>query len=74
MLWLVYGTIEGLSPYFWAKMVFVVILSASVGVASSAAKRVRGGDASAMGRVKVAGMINGISGLAIILCAVFAFN
>mgnify|MGYP000392144044 CR=1 FL=1 len=74
MVWLKYGSVDGMSVYFWIKMILVVILSASIGMASAAYKRVRGGDLSAMPRVKMFGMINGLAGLGVILSAVFAFN
>lgn len=74
MVWLKYGALDGLGIFFWIKMILVVVLSASIGMASAAYKRVRAGDASAMPRVKMFGMINGLAGLGVILSAVFAFN
>jgi uncharacterized membrane protein len=68
------GGLAGVNMWFWAKMGLVVVLVVSVGVGSSAAKRLKGGDVSAAPVVKRAGMINGLTGMAIVLLAVIAFR
>lgn len=68
------GGLGGVNMWFWAKMALVVVLVVSVGIGSSAAKRLKGGDVSAAPVVKWAGMINGITGMAIVLLAVIAFR
>lgn len=74
LIWLKFGGIGGLDAWFWAKIVFVIILSASIGIASAAFRKLAAGDASQAPRMKTAGMVNGLTGIAIVLCAVFAFN
>jgi putative membrane protein len=66
--------ITSMSPWFWAKMVFVVILSAGIGMGSAAYKKFVAGDVAASGRAALFGKINAVAGVAIILCAVFAFK
>lgn len=66
--------ITDMSGWFWAKMVFVLILSASVGMGGAAYRRFAAGDNSASGRVALMSKVTALSGVAIILCAVFAFK
>ncbi len=72
-VWLKYGGVAGLSGWFWAKMILVVILSASIGMGSAAYRKFVGGDVGASSRAAMAGRINLVAGLGVILCAVFAF-
>jgi uncharacterized membrane protein len=69
-----YDLIAGLSHWFWMKMVFVVILSAAVGIGGAARKKMVLGDASAGPRARTAGLVGVTSGFGAILSAVFAFN
>lgn len=66
--------ITQMSIWFWVKMLFVVIVSATVGIGASAARKFETGDVAASGRVAMMGMASGISGIIIIICAVFAFQ
>lgn len=63
-----------MSVAFWIKMALVVVLIASITIGTRAAKRLEAGDAAAGPIGKRAGMVNGLTGLGIILAAVFAFN
>lgn len=69
-----YGGPAGMSVAFWIKMALVVVLIVSITIGTRAARRAEGGDMSAMAIGKRAGMVNGLSGLGIIVAAVFAFN
>jgi len=73
VVWLKFGTLD-LGPWFWAKMVLVVILSASIGMGSAAFRKFAAGDMAASARVALTSRISGLAGLLIILTAVFAFN
>jgi len=72
-VWLKYGGVGGLSGWFWAKMVLVVILSGSIGMGSAAYRKFVAGDMGASARAAMAGRINLVAGMGVILCAVFAF-
>jgi len=73
IVWLDYGGIDAFSWWFWAKIVFAIVLSASVGIGSKAYRRFAAGDMGASARVELASKVSGISGVLIILFAVFAF-
>lgn len=74
MVVLKYQGISSFGTWFWIKMVFVVILSASVGMGSAAYRKAAAGEDGALQRTKMFGAINGVSSLAIIVSAVMAFN
>lgn len=59
---------------FWVKMLFVIILSATVGMGSAAAKKFAAGDMAASTRAAMFGAASGVSGIIIIIAAVFAFQ
>lgn len=74
MVGLKYQGVAGLSHWFWLKLVFVVVLSAAVGIGSKARRQMMAGDAGQAPKARMMGMIAGGSGLAAIFCAVFAFG
>lgn len=74
LVWLKYGGVADLGLWFWVKLVLVVVLTILVGIITVGLRRMREGDMSAAPTVKRASMINAVVGLAIILCAVFAFS
>lgn len=74
VVWLKYGGVADFSWWFWAKMVLVVILSASIGMGSAAFRKFAAGDMGASARAAMAGKINAVAGVLIILSAVFAFG
>lgn len=69
-----YGGAGQMSLWFWIKMALVVVLVVSIAVGTRAGNRVKAGDASAMPVAARAGIINGITGILIILTAVLAFE
>jgi uncharacterized membrane protein len=74
IVWLRYGGTAGFTGWFWAKMVFVVLLLIAVIAAGINGKRAEAGDATALQRAPLFGMSAAILFLLVILCAVFAFN
>jgi len=81
--------ITGLSMYFlkWSdiglgnmpwqfhlKLTLVVILSGLVGYLQSLQRRLRNGDASVMPTMQLLGRISFLTAIAIVICAVWAFN
>lgn len=74
MVALKYQDVAGLSHWFWLKMVFVLVLSAAVGIGSKARRLMMAGDAGQAPKARMMGMIAGASGLAAIFCAIFAFG
>lgn len=74
VVWLKYGGVSGLDFWFWIKIVFVVILSAALGIGAVNFRKGRAGDVRAAAIAKRASAVTGISGLIVIFAAVFAFN
>ena len=52
MFWVRYGSLGGVSHWFWAKMAFVVLLAAGVVMSAVSARKMRAGDTSATARVR----------------------
>lgn len=74
MLWLKFGGPDGLTWWFWAKMVFVLIALTGVAAHQWAGSRFHRGDRSAIPLMFASGRIAGASMALAILCAVFTFN
>ena len=74
MIWVRYGSLDGVSHWFWAKMAFVVLLAASVVMSAVSARKMRAGDSSATARVRLGRIVAVASLLAIVVFAVLAFN
>ncbi len=74
LVWVRYGGLEGISHWFWAKMLFVVLLAAGVIISAVSARKMRAGDAAATARVRFGRIVAVISLLAIVVFAVLAFN
>ena len=74
LVWLKFGGMSGFTNWFWAKMVFVVLLLIIVIYAGINGKRAQGGDMSAAKRGPMLGIAGLVLYLAVIFCAVFAFN
>lgn len=74
MLWLKSGTLDGISPWFWVKMVFVVVLLGLVIFAGINLNRAEKGDLAAAQRAPVIGMAAIATFLAIIACSVLTFH
>jgi uncharacterized membrane protein len=74
LVWLKYGGMAGFTVWFTLKMVFVVILLVSVITSGVLGKRAEHGDMSVLQWLPRLGILNILVLLAIVLCAVFAFN
>jgi protoporphyrinogen IX oxidase len=74
LAWLKFGGMAGFTGWFWAKMVFVLLLLIIVIYAGINGKRAQGGDMAAAKRQPMLGMAGLVLFVAVIFCAVFAFN
>lgn len=74
MIWVRYGSLDGVSHWFWAKMAFLVLLAAGVVMSAVSARKMRAGDSSATARVRLGRIVAVASLLAIVVFAVLAFN
>ena len=74
MLWLKFGGPDGLTWWFWAKMVFVAIALAGIVTHQWAGSRFHRGDRSAIPLMFVSGRAAGASMALAVLCAVFTFS
>jgi uncharacterized membrane protein len=74
LVWLKFGGMAGFNAWFTAKMVFVVLLLIVVIFAGINGKRAQGGDMTAAKRAPMIGMAALVLYLAVLLCALFAFN
>ena len=74
LLWLKYGGPDGLSPWFSAKMVFVMLTVAGVIAHELAGRRFRAGSTGAYRWMAIAGRTAGISMVLAVLCAVMTFD
>jgi len=74
LLWMKYDGVTGLSWWFWAKMVLVLVLVVTHVMARLAMRRAAAGDAAAGAQVARLGIIAGPTSFLIILCAAFAFS
>ena len=74
LVWLKFGGTAGFSYWFWAKMVFVVLLLITVIYAGINAERAEKGDRASAMRAPMIGMTALVLLILVILCAVFNFN
>ena len=74
LLWLKYGGLLGVSPWFWAKMALMVIMFAAIVFEEVNFKKSALGDQAAARNSKLGGIIATVAFLGVLLAAVFAFN
>jgi protoporphyrinogen IX oxidase len=74
MIWLKFGGVSAFNGWFWAKMNFVGLTIAGVGLQEWARARFARGDEGAGALMAIGGPLTGIAAAAAIFCAVFAFN
>ena len=74
LLWLKYGGLHGVTPWFWAKMVLMVIMFAAIVFEETNFKKLASGDQAAARNSKLGGIIASMAFLGVLLAAVFAFN
>ncbi len=74
MIWLRYGGFDGVSHWFWVKMLFLLALAAGVVMSAISARKMRAGDAAATARVRTGRIIAAVSLVGIVASAVLAFG
>jgi putative membrane protein len=74
LLWLKYGGLLGATPWFWAKMVLIVVMIAAIVFEETNFKKLASGDQAAARNSKLGGIIATVAFLGVLLAAVFAFN
>ena len=74
MIWQRYGGFEGVSHWFWVKMLFLVALAAGVVVSAISARKMRAGDPAATARVRTGRIVAVASLIGIVVSAVLAFG
>jgi putative membrane protein len=74
LLWRKYGGLDGASPWFWAKMVLIVVMFAAIVFEETNFKKSASGDPLAARDSKLGGIIATIAFLGVLLTAVLAFN
>jgi protoporphyrinogen IX oxidase len=74
MLWLKFDGPSGLSWWFWAKMLFVVVALIGVSLHEWAGQRFRKGNESFVPLMFIGGRMAGVGILLAMLCAAFTFN
>jgi putative membrane protein len=66
LLWLKYGGLEGATPWFWAKMVLMVVMFAAIGFEETNFKKSASGDQVAARKSKLGGMIATVAFLGVL--------
>jgi uncharacterized membrane protein len=74
LLWLKYGGLHGVTPWFWAKMAFMVVMFAAIVFEETNFKKLASGDQAAARNSKLGGIIATVAFLGVLLAAVLAFN
>jgi len=74
MVWVRYGSYDGLSHWFWLKIALIVCLAGGVVLSAVSARPMREGSTAAARRVRVGRAIAIVSLLGIVISAVFAFQ
>jgi hypothetical protein len=74
MIWQRYGGFEGISHWFWVKMVCLLVLGGGVVMSAMSARKMRAGDPAAAARVRAGRIVAAASLVGIVLAAVLAFG
>jgi putative membrane protein len=74
LLWLKYGGLQGVTPWFWAKMTLIVVMFAAIIFEETNFKKMASGDQAAARNSKLGGIIATVAFLGVLLAAVLAFN
>jgi protoporphyrinogen IX oxidase len=74
LAWLKYGGMAGMPTWFWAKMVFVLLVAVGMVGHLLAARRFRAGSVTAYRWMEIGGRTAGISSVLAVLCAVMTFD
>jgi uncharacterized membrane protein len=74
LLWLKYDGLSGVTPWFSAKMVLMVVMFAAIAFEEVSFRKLASGDAAAAIDSKLGGIIATVAFLGVLVAAVFAFN
>ena len=74
MVWLRFGGVAGMTPWFWVKMGLVVVMAVAMGVNGRFRQKAMAGDARAAAMVRAGAMIARLALVGVIAAAVLAFN
>ncbi|HEY9010215.1 MAG TPA: CopD family protein [Devosia sp.] len=74
LLWVRYGGFDGISHWFWLKMLFLLVLAGGVVTSAMSARKMRQGDAAAARRVRAGRVVSVVALIGIVLSAVLAFG
>jgi putative membrane protein len=74
LLWLKYGGLHGLTPWFWVKMALIGVMFAAIIFEEANFKKLASGDQAAARNSRFGGIIASMAFLGILLAAVLAFN
>jgi uncharacterized membrane protein len=74
LLWLKYGGLRGATPWFWAKMVLMLVMFAAIAFEETNFKKSASGDLAAARNSKLGGVVATVAFLGVLLTAVLAFN
>jgi protoporphyrinogen IX oxidase len=74
LLWLKYDGLTGVTPWFTAKMVLMLVMFGAIVFEEISFKKLASGDAAAAIESKLGGIIATVAFLGVVLAAVVAFN
>lgn len=74
MIWQRYGGFDGISHWFWVKMLFLLVLAVGVVMSAVSARKMRAGDGAATARVRAGRIIATVSLVGVVSAAVLAFG
>lgn len=74
LVWLKYGGLQGVAPWFWIKMALIAILFAAIVFEEANFRKFAAGDLAAGRKSMLGGMIATVAFLGVLLAAVLAFN
>ena len=74
MVWLRFGGVQGMTPWFWVKMGLIVVMAVALGVSGRFRQKAMAGDAQAAALVRIGATISRIALVGVVAAAVLAFN
>lgn len=74
LIWVRYGGFDGISHWFWAKMLLLVVLAGGIVLSAISSRAMRAGDAVAAGRVRLGRIVASAGLVGVVLTAVLAFQ
>ena len=74
MVWLRFGGVAGMTPWFWVKMGLIVVMAVAMGVNGRFRQKAMAGDARAAAMVRAGATIARLALVGVVAAAVLAFN